>query len=277
MREIDNPVSPCDNPCDVAIPPVYPNQPILIPTAEVARQIPFEIDVRETLRQTFTDPDSDPPLSIQSATASGPKVLGLGHAGIAVINGLTGAVKYAEYGRYDRAGFGEVRFIPEVAGVTVTFTEGGNPNPASMAALGRELVRTNGVGRAVEGVWVKLANGAFDTMVSFVGTRMANVAAGRDAGRADAYDVSANHCVTFALEVARSAGVNTNVSGAPDLDIVIVGGNMSTRLALRTFSPTFEVPARQINVMQERYRDYRLSSAGALIGNEQFPTTLNGL
>ncbi|WP_179381040.1 hypothetical protein [Jannaschia marina] len=274
MREIGNPVSPCDDPCDVAIPLVYPMQPIPIPVSAVREKIPFDgIDVPASMQATFTDPDSRPPLSVQRVSGGSYYVLGLGHAGIAIINGRTGGVKYAEYGRYDAANRGLARWVPAVESLTMTFTDSGNPDPASMAALGRQLVATNGGPYAVEGIWVKLRNGAFGVMQSFINDRIRDTTA----GTAAIYDVTSNHCFTFAREVARSAGVNTGVSGAPELDLEIRGGNFATRGLVAMRAPTIEVPARQIKIMQNRYRDYRLNTSGRLVGSEYFPRTINGM
>lgn len=78
--DVANPSSPCPGPCDVAIPVVYPNQPIAIPASEVRKNIPFELDVRASLEATFTQPNSAPPLSIDRWNGDNAYVLGLGHA-----------------------------------------------------------------------------------------------------------------------------------------------------------------------------------------------------
>ncbi|WP_218062811.1 hypothetical protein, partial [Phaeobacter sp. B1627] len=51
-------------------------------------------------------------------------VPGLGHAGVVVVNGTTGATQYYEYGRYDELDQGEVRFagtngIPAIQSISV--------------------------------------------------------------------------------------------------------------------------------------------------------------
>ncbi|MEL7183008.1 MAG: hypothetical protein AAFY65_03755 [Pseudomonadota bacterium] len=274
MSQVRDPTKLCPIACDVAIPLVYPSQPITIPTQAVAAKIPgiAGIDVPASMRATFTDPGSDPPLRIASVVTAGPRVVGLGHAGIAFINGRTGGVRYAEYGRYDRAGFGLVRYVPDFEDLTITFTETGNPDGPSMRALGNLLVRTNGGPYAVEGVWIKLQNGAFGRMFGFVNRRIEAIAA----RSATQYDVASNHCFTFALQVARSAGVNTNVAGAPALDLELVGGDMVRRSIVRAAAPTFEVPARQVKVMQRRYQPYRLRRTGRFAQAWNFPSRLNG-
>lgn len=276
--ETDNPVQACPCPPDVVIPIVYYNQPITIPVAAVQEKVPFDdIDVRESMHQTFTDPDSNPPLSIAGVTPKGPKVLGLGHAGVAFINGKDGNVSYYEYGRYG-GDYGKVRHeggLVEVGGgakqrLTVEFGEDHNPTPQSFQTLLKNLTQTNVTARAYWATYTKLANGAYDIMQRFAEKRIAEVAA----GRADGYDVASNHCFTFAMEVAAQAGVNADVSSAPDLEIILVGGNMFIRGAVSVLAPSFEVPARQMLILQDRYRPLSVNSSGSIVGSFEFPTAM---
>lgn len=278
--ETDNPVQACPGPCDAVIPIVYYNQPITIAVAAVDEQVPdiAGIDILESMRQTFTDPDSNPPLSIAEVTPIGPKVLGLGHAGVAFINGTTGHVSYYEYGRY-RGDYGEVRRrngLVKVGGgseqrLTVEFGEDNNPTPQSFQVLLRNLTQTNVTARAYWATYTKLANGAYDIMQSFAERRITEV----EARTADEYNVASNHCFTFAMEVAAQAGLNTNVSSAPDLEITLVGGNILTRGTVSALAPNFEVPARQMLVLQDRYRPLNVNSSGIIVGSFDFPTGLN--
>ena len=271
----DSPESPCPTACDVAIPVVYWRRPIRIPADKVAARIPFEIDLRASMEATFTNPDSSPPISIARWSGSSPYVSGLGHAGIAMINGRTGAVAYWEYGRYDRAEFGEVRDVSDVASVTMTFDEAGNPERSALDRLALVLTKTNGPGQLYEGVYIKLANGSFDRMVEFAENRRDAVAEG-PSGSAEIYSVESNHCFTFAMEVAAVAGVRTSAArNAPTLEVELIGGNMATRALIRSFSPVFEVPGRQMRALQQSYRAFNVSSDGAIDSSFQFPTALN--
>lgn len=271
----DNPESPCPAACDVAIPVVYWQQPIKIPADQVAERIPFDIDLRASMESTFTNSDSSPPISIERWSGNSPYVSGLGHAGIAMINGQTGAVAYWEYGRYDRAQFGEVRTVPAVSSVTMTFDEAGNPERGALEKLARALTTTNGPARLYEGVYIKLANGSFDRMVEFAENRRDAVAQGPSGG-AESYSVESNHCFTFAMEVAAVAGVRTSAArNAPPLEVELIGGNMATRALIRSFSPNFEVPGRQMRALQQSYRAFNVSSEGAIDSGFEFPTALN--
>ncbi len=271
----DNPEKPCPVACDVAIPIVYWQQPIKIPADQVAASIPFDIDVRASMEATFTNSNSSPPISIARWSGNSPYVSGLGHAGIAMINGRTGAAAYWEYGRYDRAQFGEVRHVPSVASVTLTFDEVGNPERGALEQLARVLTTTNGPGQLYEGVYIKLSNGSFDRMVEFAENRMALVARGPSGG-AEVYSVESNHCFTFAMEVAAIAGVRTSAArSAPTLEVELLGGNMATRALIRGFAPDFEVPGRQMRALQQSYRAFNVSSDGTIDSDFQFPAALN--
>ncbi len=267
----DDPVARCPGPCDAVIPIVYPNQPITIPYDAIRGEMSLleraAIDEERSVRETFTQPRSNPPLSIGSSNASGVRVLGLGHAGVAFYNGLTGEVAYYEYGRYG-GNFGAVRSVAGPASVTMTFDQDDNPNAGPWAALMQALTRTNGGPYDFNAVYVKVPNGSFDTMKAFAETRKAAVAA----RTAAAYDVSGNHCFTFALEVASQSGVNGNVSAAPDLDIIlrtIVGGTMDAPAGT-----AIEVPARQIIQLQTTYRALTVSSSGTVASGFAFPAGL---
>lgn len=271
--DVANPASPCPGPCDVAIPIVYPNQPITIPAAEVGKQIPFDLDIRASLQATFTQPNSSPPLSIKQWNGDDAYVLGLGHAGIAMIDGATGAVRYYEYGRYDPAAFGQVRQVAGVSGITISFDPAdGNPTRASLLQLGDALTRTNGGPYGFEAIYVKLANGAFATMVEFAEARKSAV----QSRTANAYSVADNHCFTFAMEVAGAAGVRmANARSAPKLDVQLQGGNFLTRGVVGGMAPEFEVPARQMRALQQGYRRFNVSESGTIAADFQYPHGLN--
>lgn len=267
----DDPVARCPGPCDAVIPIVYPNQPITIPYSAIRGEMSLieraAIDEVRSVRETFTQPNSVPPLSISSSNDSQVRVLGLGHAGVAFYSGTTGEVAYYEYGRYT-GNFGHVRQVPAVARITMTFDEQGNPEASAWSSLLRSLTTTNGGPYAFNAVYVKVPNGSFDTMKAFAEQRKRDVAA----RTAAAYDVSGNHCFTFTLEVASQAGVNANVSTAPDLELIlrtIIGGRQDAPA-----DTAIEVPARQILVLQSRYRALDVSSTGSANANFEFPAGL---
>ena len=259
----------CPAPVDAVIPIVYFNQPITIPFSEVDNQIPdiSRIDVNASMRSTFTVTDSDPPVEIVMETPSALKVSGLGHAGVAFINGSTGECLYYEYGRYDAANFGLVRSVSAVSNITINFEETGNPSLSSFENLTRSLVATNGPSRPFNAVYIKLEIGSFDVMKAFCDARISEITS----REAQAYSVANNHCFTFALEVAEQVGVNVNVAEAPDLELRLEGGHILTRIAILAMAPSFEVPARQMRVMQRRYTALNVDPSGSIQSSFSFP------
>lgn len=257
-------------PNDIAIPIVYYNQPITIPFGPIRDEVPEGIDVPASVTSTFTDPNASPPLSISQTTSNFVKVLGLGHAGIAIINGKNGEARYYEYGRYDPQNYGLAREVQSINRITIVFDENGNPLQETMLSLTRALTVTNRGPYEFEAVYIKLANGAFDTMKEFIQERVQEISS----RAAKKYDVANNHCFTFAMEVASEAGVNTDVSAAEDLDVVWVG-SMSAKIAVRLLAPSFEVPSRQMRTLQNRYRSLNVNSDGTIRGNFEFPANVN--
>ena len=264
--DLDDPAARCPGPCDGVIPVVYPDQPITVPYDAIRGEMSLlqraAIDEEESVRRTFSRPDADPPLSIASANSSGVRVLGLGHAGVAYFNGLTGQVACSEYGRYG-GNYGAVR---SATMPTLTFGADDNPDRASFEALARALTRKNGGPYGVDAVVVKLLNGSFDVMQDFADRRRAEV----QARSAAAYDVKGNHCFTYALEVAASAGVNANVSAAEDLEIILVASLGGFRIDAPAGN-AIELPSRQMRHLQTRYRPLTVSAAGGVPGDFEFP------
>lgn len=194
-----------------------------------------------------------------------------------MIDGRNGEVSYYEYGRYDDAGFGEVRHeggLVEVGGnakqrLTVEFGEDNNPTPQSFQTLLKNLTQTNGPAYAFWATYTKLTNGAYDIMKRFAELRMREVNVLKSAAK---YDINSNHCFTFALEVAAQAGVNADVSTAPDLQVVLVtitGGTLEAPADLAV-----ELPSRQMLELQRRYRPLNVSQSGNIDGGFTFPEAL---
>lgn len=270
--ETDNPVQSCPGPCDVVIPIVYYNQPITIPYAAIRDSMAWyeraAIDEVASVRATFTRPDTKPPLSISKAEPTYVKVKGLGHAGVAFINGQTGEASYYEYGRYPPGGdYGSVRTGKGFnSPTTISFGEDYNPENGSFISLLKKLTKTNySSGYAYEAVYIKLPNGSYDIMKAFADKRQKDVT-GKSA---KAYDVKRNHCFTFALEVAGEAGVNADVSAAEDLEMILV-----TAFDTQMDAPAgnaIELPSRQMRYLQTKYRPLNVSAEGKITNDFEFP------
>lgn len=243
---------------DAVIPIVYPQQPITVPLAAISDGLTttqwLALSVQRSVQATFTRSDTDPPLRIVRSTDEYVKVVGLGHAGVVIVNGETGETKYYEYGRYS-GNYGAVRERP-VANVQM-----GNecdPTPESLGNLAQELTRTNGGPYGFDAAYIKLPNGAFERMDEFVQQRTIEV----NRRTAPAYDINNNHCFTFATEVAVAGGASANVSSSPDLEIILI-----TRIGTRVDAPNdlaVELPSRQIKVLQQSYTPFIVGRDGAV-------------
>src|SRR6056297_134912 len=252
---------------DTVIPIVYPNQPITIPfyaisDAMTAMQF-AALSIPSSIEATFDRPNASPPLSILRQTASQARVLGIGHAGVVIINGETGQTRYYEYGRYGGP-FGQVR---EATVADVSLEDYCNPSSVSLHTLSRELTRTNGGPYAYEAAYIKLPDGAYEQMEAFAEGRKAAVAA----RTAAAYNINDNHCFTFALEVAQAGGANADVSSAEDLEVLL-----RTRfIGVAVDAPedlVFELPSRQIQVLQRSYTSLSVGRDGQVPSNFTPPT-----
>jgi len=243
---------------DAVIPIVYPQQPITVPFSAISDGMTtmqwLALSVQSSVRSTFTRADTDPPLRIVSETDDYVKVAGLGHAGVAIINGETGETKYYEYGRYG-GNYGAVR---ERTVANVQMGNECNPTPESLDNLARDLTRTNGGPYGFEAAYIKLADGAFERMKEFAQQRTLAV----NSRTALAYDISNNHCFTFSTEVANAGGASANVSSAPDLEVILI-----SRIGTRVDAPddlAVELPSRQIQVLQQSYTPFSVGRDGTV-------------
>lgn len=132
------------------------------------------------------------------------KIKGLGHAGIAFIDGKTGRSRYYEYGRYDPQEKGLVRSLSVPA---VTIGSDKKPTKASLHALLREIAVESGHGTRISGVYVEVTD-KFSTMEKYA---MDREALNSNPNR-KFYDLKDNNCFTFATQVARSAGVDVSMA-----------------------------------------------------------------
>ena len=265
---INDEVKLCPVACDVAIPIVYSDYPINVKYRVVKEKLSVlgaGVNLEKTFKSTFNNPTAIPPLSIVKANKSGAWIKGLGHAGIAFLDGRNNKAEYYEYGRYDSEGYGEVQDNKNVSNVAIDFDEMGNLSSSSFSSLMQALTKTNG-SYGFEAVYIKLPNGSFDKMLEFSKKRLTDV----ESKKVPAYEASSNHCFTFAMEVANAAGIQTNVSSAEYLDIQVEGVFGIAGL-VSSLTPNFEVPARQMLMLQKKYTKLNVSKSGSPIGDFEFP------
>ena len=116
--------------------------------------------------------------------------LPLGHSAVVAVDPNTGLTKYYEYGRYDKAKFGEVRTrkIPNV-----TIGEDDQPTEKSLKNLYNEISKQYGQSKPVDATYYEDAD--FQRVVDFATDRM------NDKNRKPySLVLHSNNCKTFATE-----------------------------------------------------------------------------
>ena len=127
-------------------------------------------------------------------------------------------------------------------------------------------MKTNGGPYAIEAVYVKVPEGAFQVMKQFSENRQKAIALSEARG----YSIFDNHCFTFALEVVSSAGVKANVSRATPLTLKPAFTSdanwLERNLAAGLFSALgdIQIPARQMRELQKIYTPVRILKSGAV-------------
>ena len=104
----------------------------------------------------YVDPDGRDAVFIAfpdyKISAFGKQWSNLGHAGVLLIDNKTGLTKYYEYGRYDKAGIGEVR--QKTISNVVIDKETGKPTVESMNKVMSEISKV-GQGGRIEGAYIE--------------------------------------------------------------------------------------------------------------------------
>jgi hypothetical protein len=180
-------------PMDVVIPMVFPDYLITVDDLSLAKRAAI---------------GATPGVSIvsktQTATGTRYKIKGLGHAGVAFINGKTGSTQYFEYGRYDPAEKGLVRSM----GVPpVTMGSNHKPTKASLKAMLAEISKESGHGTRINAVYIEVTD-KYAAMQKYATDREAQ---NSDANRKP-YDLTSNNCFTFSTQVAGAAGVDVSMA-----------------------------------------------------------------
>ena len=144
------------------------------------------------------DPDGEDVVPIvfpdYKISVNGQKVSGLGHAGVLIIDNVTGLTKYYEYDRYDKAGHGIVRnkSIPNVK-----IGSDGKPTPASLQKVLAAISKKSGHGGRIEAAYIE--SDEFDAMNSYAQERMSQ----NSNSKRTPYSITSNNCGTFMCDVAK--------------------------------------------------------------------------
>ena len=127
--------------------------------------------------------------------------VGVGHAGVIIVNGSTGHTRYFEYGRYAEVSpgvhIGQVRSQP-VANLSIV---DGQIDGASLKNMLQGISRTAGKNTLVQGTILELDAGGYQDALNF-----ANSAMNDEVGVLGEYSLNDNHCYTFAKQVAEAGG-----------------------------------------------------------------------
>jgi RHS repeat-associated protein len=155
-------------------------------------------DGRDAILIVFPDYKIDPELKVGKWKA--PKVGGLGHAGVLLIDNKTGVAKYYEYGRYPTKDGtkGRVRFV---AVSKVVIGEDGKPTQKSLNKVMGQISANSGQGGKIEGAYI--ISDQFKAMNDYAQEKLKESNPGNpDYNKdRDPYTLSGNNCGTFASDV----------------------------------------------------------------------------
>jgi hypothetical protein len=128
------------------------------------------------------------------------KLPDLGHAGVLFIKGSTGATKYYEYGRYDRAKLGLVmrRPIPDVT------IKNKLPTRASLAVTLRNISRQAGQNTRISGAFIGLPDGSYEKMLVYAQSRLRD----NTNAKREPYSLTSNSCLHFMKGTAEAGGAD---------------------------------------------------------------------
>lgn len=120
------------------------------------------------------------------------KIRNLGHAGVLLIDNKTGTTKYYEYGRYDKAGKGEVRNL-KVSNVQID--KNGKPTLGSLNKVMGELSKNSGQNGRINGAYIESDD--FESMNEYAETKKNE----NSDSKREVYGLTDNNCGTFAADV----------------------------------------------------------------------------
>lgn len=168
---------------DIIIPIVFPDYKITVDTPKK------DVDLLPWVSfDNFSIPKSTQQLS------------NLGHAGILLINGVSGLSKYYEYGRYDNAQLGLVRRVP----VPDAKVDKGALVVKSLIPVLGKVSSIAGKGSRIEGVYIEAA-GSFEKLNQAVVVQKTL----NNNPKRKPYDLTTNSCIHFVKRLVDMAGKKT--------------------------------------------------------------------
>jgi hypothetical protein len=165
---------------DTAIPIVFPDYLIAVPNTNV--DLPGFIN-------DIGIPDFKTPSKLPD----------LGHAGVLFIQGASGTTKYYEYGRYDAAAIGLVRYqtMPDVR------IKGGTIDLASLKVTLKAISTKAGQRGVIAGAWI-VVPGKYPMMLAYCLKRYKD----NTNPKRTPYSLTSNSCCHFMKETVEAAGVS---------------------------------------------------------------------
>src|SRR6218665_2187311 len=154
-------------------------------------------DGRDAILIVFPDYKIDPELKVGKWKA--PKVGGLGHAGVLLIDNKTGVTKYYEYGRYQTTD-GAKGSVRNITVSNVVIGEDGKPTQESLNKVLGQISQKSGQRGKIEGAYV--ISDQFKAMNSYAQDKLNESNPGNpdyDKNRPP-YALSENNCGTFAAD-----------------------------------------------------------------------------
>lgn len=155
-------------------------------------------DGRDAILITFPDYKIDPELKIGRWKA--PKVGGLGHAGVLIIDNKTGRATYYEYGRYKTTD-GTKGLVRKYDIGKIVFGKDGKATEESVNAAMGKISQKSGEGGRIKGAYV--ISDKFKEMKAYADQKYSETNSGNpqyDASRPP-YSLLGNNCGTFAADV----------------------------------------------------------------------------
>ncbi|MCK6612179.1 MAG: RHS repeat-associated core domain-containing protein, partial [Bacteroidia bacterium] len=154
-------------------------------------------DGRDAILIVFPDYKIDPEIKVGKWKA--PKIGGLGHAGVLIINNKTGAATYYEYGRYPTKDGTKGRVRKYDVG-KITFDKDGNATEESVNKAMGIISQKSGQGGNIEGAYIK--SDKYKEMKAYADGKYNESNPGNkdyDKDR-EPYTLTENNCGTFAAD-----------------------------------------------------------------------------
>lgn len=154
-------------------------------------------DGRDAVLVVFPEFKIDPEIKLMNWKM--PKIGGLGHAGILLIDNKTGVTKYYEYGRY-HTGDGTKGKVRKMTVPNVVIGEDGKPTQESLNRVLSTISKQSGQSGRIDGAYIK--SDKFSEMNDYAQMKLKESNPGPDYNKdREPYKLTGNNCGTFCSDV----------------------------------------------------------------------------